>query len=58
MLGAMGLCRDAEIRMCRAGEPCIVSICCAAMGGAAACRVGIARPLAERIMVSVRSRGG
>jgi hypothetical protein len=49
LLGAMGLCCDAKVRLCRAGEPCIVSI----YTGKAACRIGLARPLAERIGVDV-----
>ena len=56
MLRAMGLEASATIRVCRAGEPCIVAVL---SGGAAGgrlsescCRIGLARPLAERIMVS------
>lgn len=48
LLGAMGLCCNAKVRLCRAGEPCIVSI---ATGPGAACRIGLARPLAEKILV-------
>jgi Fe2+ transport system protein FeoA len=51
LLGAMGLCCDATVRLCRAGEPCIVSI----HTGKAACRIGLARPLAERICVDLVS---
>jgi Fe2+ transport system protein FeoA len=48
MLAAMGLCCNAKVRLCRAGEPCIVAV----MGGSGAgCRIGLARPLADRIMV-------
>jgi hypothetical protein len=49
-LGAMGLCCNARVRLCRAGEPCIVAI---SSGKGAGCRIGLARPLAERIMVDV-----
>ena len=48
MLGAMGLCCNATVRLCRAGEPCIVAV----VGGrGAGCRIGLARPLADRILV-------
>jgi len=48
MLAAMGLCCDAKVRLCRAGEPCIVAI----VGGrGSGCRIGLARPLADMIMV-------
>jgi Fe2+ transport system protein FeoA len=49
LLGAMGLCCNAKVRLCRAGEPCIVSI----HSGGAACRIGLARPLADRISVDL-----
>ena len=48
LLGAMGLCCNAKVRLCRAGEPCIVAI---STGRGAGCRIGLARPLAEKIMV-------
>ncbi|MGH7132526.1 MAG: FeoA family protein [Phycisphaerales bacterium] len=58
LLGAMGLRCSATIKVCRVGEPCIVSIlgggsgCShAAAGSWGACRIGLARPLAEQIMV-------
>jgi Fe2+ transport system protein FeoA len=47
MLAAMGLCCNAKIRLCRAGEPCIVAV----VSGGGGCRIGLARPLADRIMV-------
>jgi len=48
ILAAMGLCCNAKVRLCRAGEPCIVAV----LGGSGAgCRIGLARPLADRIMV-------
>lgn len=50
MLGAMGLHCNATVRLCRAGEPCIVAV---VSGGRQSCRIGLARPLAERIMVDV-----
>jgi hypothetical protein len=48
LLGAMGLCCNAKVRLCRAGEPCIVAI---STGRGAGCRIGLARPLAEKILV-------
>ena len=50
LLGAMGLCCNAKVRLCRAGEPCIVAI---TGGSGAQCRIGLARPLADKIMVDV-----
>jgi Fe2+ transport system protein FeoA len=55
LLRAMGLRPSARIRICRLGEPCIVEILsgtdsCGRPGGCA-CRIGLARPLAERVMV-------
>lgn len=49
LLRAMGLRPAAFVRMCRAGEPCIVEIY---PGGvtSCACRIGLARPLADRVM--------
>lgn len=47
-LGAMGLCCNAKVRLCRAGEPCIVAI---QSGSGASCRIGLARPLADKIVV-------
>jgi Fe2+ transport system protein FeoA len=48
MLGAMGLCCNATVRLCRAGEPCIVAVIA---GRGSGCRIGLARPLAEKIIV-------
>jgi Fe2+ transport system protein FeoA len=55
LLRAMGLRPSARIRICRLGEPCIVEVLsgtdsCGRPGGCA-CRIGLARPLAERVMV-------
>lgn len=50
LLGAMGLCCNAKVKLCRAGEPCIVAV---ATGRGAGCRIGLARPLADKIMVDV-----
>lgn len=53
-LRAMGLRPAAFVRVCRAGEPCVVEV----MGGTPTCtchcrsRIGLARPLAERVLVS------
>lgn len=52
LLGAMGLACRSRVRLCRAGEPCIVAVM---TGGRATCRIGLARPLAERIMVEVEA---
>lgn len=57
LLRAMGLRPAARIRVCRLGEPCIVEVMsgsdsCNRPGGCA-CRIGLARPLAERVMVTV-----
>lgn len=48
VLAAMGLCCNARVRLCRAGEPCIVAVLA---GGGSGCRIGLARPLADQIMV-------
>ena len=62
LLRAMGLCDRATVRVCRLGEPCVVAV-----GGVqgvgtggggegctcgGSCRIGLARPLAERIFVT------
>jgi Fe2+ transport system protein FeoA len=57
LLRAMGLRPSARIRVCRLGEPCIVEVLsgsesCGRPGGCA-CRIGLARPLAERVMVGL-----
>jgi hypothetical protein len=57
-LRAMGLCNEARVRLARAGEPCIVTV--GGVGGdcgcrGSACRIGLARPLAERIFVTVEA---
>lgn len=64
MLRAMGLRVNARVRICRLGEPCIIEL----MGGSAAsvdatqscprgaactCRIGLSKPLAQRVMVGV-----
>jgi len=56
LLRAMGLESDSTVRLCRAGEPCIVAV-----GGVKAeqcgcggtCRIGLSRVVAERIFVRV-----
>ncbi|MFM9995300.1 MAG: ferrous iron transport protein A [Phycisphaerales bacterium] len=50
LLAAMGLCCNARVRLCRVGQPCIVAVM---SGRGAECRIGLARPLAERILVDV-----
>lgn len=49
LLRAMGLRRDARVRLCRRGEPCIVSILDPSAGEG--CRIGLARLLAGRVVV-------
>ena len=55
LLRAMGLCLNATVRVFRIGEPCVLAV-----GGVNAncrcggmCRVGLAKPLAEKILVEV-----
>ncbi len=48
LLSAMGLRDDAAVTLCRMGEPCIVRV----MGGCnCSSRIGLARPLADRLFV-------
>ena len=60
LLRAMGLCDHSTVRLCRLGEPCVVAV-----GGVrgvgpnpkdctcgGSCRIGLSRPLAERIFVT------
>lgn len=48
LLRAMGLRDQAKVVLCRLGEPCIVRV----MGGCGcSSRIGLSRPLAERVMV-------
>ncbi len=53
-LRAMGLRPSASVRVCRTGEPCIVEI-----GSACgmSCRIGLARSLAENVLVSAPGGG-
>lgn len=55
LLRAMGLRPAAFVRMCRAGEPCIVEVF---PGGvtSCACRIGLARPLADRVLCEPADR--
>lgn len=50
LLTAMGLCENATIRVCRVGEPCIVTVISACDGGGCN-RIGLAGPLARQIFV-------
>jgi Fe2+ transport system protein FeoA len=50
LLRAMGLRANAEVRLCRPGQPCIVSV--VGVHGAC-CRIGLAAPLASRVVVGV-----
>ncbi len=53
-LRAMGVRPAALVRVCRLGHPCIIEVlsggreCC----GLGSCRIGLAKELAERVMVS------
>lgn len=50
LLRAMGLRANAEVKLCRPGQPCIVSV----VGThGACCRIGLAAPLAARVVVGV-----
>ncbi len=48
LLRAMGIRPDADIEVCRLGEPCIV---CVLGSCGSTCRIGLARRLAERVLV-------
>ncbi len=53
MLRALGLRPDALVKLTRTGEPCIVQV----LGPhGCSCRIGLARPLAERVIVSVERK--
>ena len=60
MLRAMGLYPAARIKLCRVGEPCIVSIAggsgAADCGCGSTCRIGLAKSLAARIFVTVDNK--
>ncbi len=56
LLRAMGLRVNAKIEVCRLGEPCIVRV----MGGtrktadgSCSCRIALARPLADHVLVGL-----
>jgi len=49
MLRAMGLRPRSRVRICRVGEPCIVEVLGAS---GCACRIGLSRPLARRVMIA------
>ena len=50
VLRAMGLRANAQVKLCRPGRPCIVSV--VGLHGAC-CRIGLAAPLAARVVVGV-----
>lgn len=55
-LRALGLRPNAAVRLCRVGEPCILEILAVQPGSGpcgcdCACRVGLARELAQRVLV-------
>jgi len=48
-LRALGLRPRAVVRLCRRGEPCIIDV----VGrGGCGCRIGLARPIADRVLVT------
>ncbi len=47
-LRALGLRPRVTIRLCRRGEPCIVDVVGRAGCG---CRIGLSRPIADRVLV-------
>ncbi len=49
ILRAMGIRPDAQLEICRMGEPCIV---CVQGSNGSTCRIGLSRRLAERVLVS------
>lgn len=59
LLRAMGLRPNATIRLCRLGEPCIVEVIPGVPGsgdkcdrpGGCSCRIGLSKPLADRVMI-------
>lgn len=56
LLRAMGLFPEARVRLCRAGEPCIVAVSTSTdCGCGSECRIGLAKALAEKIYVRVGS---
>ena len=52
ILRAMGLNEGAVLRVCRAGQPTIVALLCHRGCHCASSRVGLARALADRVMVT------
>lgn len=57
MLRAMGLRPQATVRLCRLGEPCIIEVMSAGVEGCGdTCRIGLARTLADRVMVKPPER--
>ena len=48
LLRAMGRKPNAELEVCRMGQPCIVALTGACGGG---CRLGLSRELADRVLV-------
>lgn len=50
LLAAMGLRRNTRVRVCRRGEPCIVSVL-TGPAGREGCRIGLASRLAGRVVV-------
>jgi hypothetical protein len=49
LLRAMGVRPATTVRLCRFGSPCIVQLCHSC---GSTCRIGLARDLASRIIVS------
>lgn len=58
MLRAMGLRPNAVVRLCRMGEPCIVEVMAGeASASGCACRIGLAKLLAQRVLVVGKENG-
>jgi len=54
-LQALGLRLNSRVRLCRVGEPCIVSVASAGSdcGCGSTCRIGLAKALAQHIYVTI-----
>lgn len=52
ILRAMGLIEGAVVRVCRAGQPTILALLCHRGCHCASSRMGLARALADRVMVT------
>ena len=53
LLRAMGLRPASRVRLCRAGEPCVIEVLVGSAACACASRIGMARALAAQVVVRV-----